>query len=99
MKFYLESHGCTFNQADAEIMAGLLEENAHIMVDSINDAELIILNTCYVKLPTEQKMITKIRQIKEDYPDKFLIITGCMVEVDPVRLKLFAGDCSWINLV
>ena len=96
MKIYLETHGCTFNQADSDIMINILEEN-HIMVDSIEKADVIILNTCYVKLPTEQKMITKIRKIEENYPDKKLIIAGCMVEVDPIRLSKFSDKASWIG--
>lgn len=96
MKVYLETHGCTFNQADGEIMAGMLEE-CHELVDDINEADVVILNTCYVKLPTEQKMITKIDKIKTQFPEKKLIVGGCMVEVDPVRLNKFAGDACWIG--
>ena len=96
MKIYLETHGCTFNQADGNIMATLLEEQ-HELVNTLDEADIIILNTCYVKLPTEQKMITKINKIKTEYPEKLLIIGGCMVEVDPLRLNKFAGENCWIG--
>ncbi|MCD7781363.1 MAG: tRNA (N(6)-L-threonylcarbamoyladenosine(37)-C(2))-methylthiotransferase [Methanosphaera sp.] len=96
MKVYFETYGCTFNQADTDIMANLLSDE-HFTVDSIEDADIVILNTCYVKLPTEQKMITRIKYIQDNYPDKKLIITGCMVEVDPVRLEKFAPDNCWIG--
>ncbi len=96
MKIYLETHGCTFNQADSDIMAKILSDN-HEIVYELEDADVVILNTCYVKLPTEQKMITKIRKIQEEYPDKILIIGGCMVEVDPERLNKFAGNNCWIG--
>lgn len=96
MKVYLETHGCTFNQADGELMAAILEET-HDIVDTIDEADVVILNTCYVKLPTEQKMITKINKIKNEYSDKKLIITGCMVEVDPIRLNKFAGNACWVG--
>lgn len=96
MKIYLETHGCTFNQADSDIMINILNEN-HVMVDSMEEADVVILNTCYVKLPTEQKMITKIRKIEEEYPDKKLIIAGCMVEVDPIRLSKFSSKASWVG--
>ena len=96
MKIYLETHGCTFNQADGQIMESLLKEE-HEIISNIHDADVIILNTCYVKLPTEQKMITKINQYRTDFPDKKLIIGGCMVEVDSVRLNKFAPEASWIG--
>lgn len=96
MKIYLETHGCTFNQADTDIMANILAKKYDIVYD-VEEADVIILNTCYVKLPTEQKMITKIRKYKTEFPDKKLIIGGCMVEVDDKRLEKFAGDNCWIG--
>lgn len=96
MKIYLETHGCTYNQADTNLMTSMLEEDYEI-VNNLEESDVVILNTCYVKLPTEQKMIMKIRDIKENYPEKILIIAGCMVEVDPIRLNKFAPDNSWIG--
>ena len=52
MKVFIETYGCTFNQADSEIMAGILIENDVELVDNIEEADAIIVNTCYVKLPT-----------------------------------------------
>ena len=63
MKFYIETFGCTFNQADSQIMVGLLEEQGIKSVKSIEQADIIILNTCYVKLPTEQKIINHIQKV------------------------------------
>jgi len=96
MKIYIETHGCTFNQADSQIMENILTQ-VHEVVDSIDEADLILLNTCYVKLPTEQKMITLINKIRSQYPEKKLVIAGCMVEVDPIRLDRFDKDASWIG--
>lgn len=44
----------------SDIMANILAKKYDIVYD-VEEADVIILNTCYVKLPTEQKMITKIR--------------------------------------
>jgi len=97
MKIYIETFGCTFNQADSQIMAGILKDNDGIISDSPEDADVIIMNTCYVKHPTEQKVINKIRKIKNQYPNKKLIISGCMVEIDPEKLENTAPDASWIG--
>ena len=97
MKIYIDTFGCTFNQADSQIMAGLLKENDGVLTDSPADADVIIMNTCYVKHPTEQKVINNIQRIKKQFPDKKLIISGCMVEIDPVKLKNAAPDASWIG--
>ena len=97
MKVYIESYGCTFNKADGQIMAGVLNENDIDLVDTIDDADVVIVNTCYVKLPTENKVIHKIQKLQKNYPDKKIIVGGCMVEIDPEKLESIGPDCSWIG--
>jgi len=75
MKIYIQTYGCTANQAESEIMAGLLQEAGHQIV-SENEADVIIINSCHVKHTTEQKILAKISKIR-----KPLIVAGCMPEV------------------
>ena len=97
MKVYIDSYGCTFNKADGQIMAGVLNENNIELVDNIDDADVVIVNTCYVKLPTENKVVYKIQQLQKNYPDKKIIVGGCMVEIDPEKLDSIGPNCSWIG--
>ena len=97
MNVYIESYGCTFNKADGQIMAGVLNENNIELVDNIDDADVIIVNTCYVKLPTENKIVYKIQQLQKNFPDKKIIVGGCMVEIDPEKLDSIGPNCSWIG--
>ncbi|WP_405304310.1 tRNA (N(6)-L-threonylcarbamoyladenosine(37)-C(2))-methylthiotransferase [Methanobrevibacter sp.] len=97
MKVYIDSYGCTFNKADAQIMAGTLQENEIDIVDSIQEADVIIVNTCYVKLPTENKVVYRIQKLQKDFPDKKVIVSGCMVEIDPEKLEKIGPNCSWIG--
>ena len=97
MKVYIESYGCTFNKADGQIIAGNLKENEIDIVDSIEEADVVIVNTCYVKLPTENKVTYRIQKLQKDYPDKKIIIGGCMVEIDPEKLDKVGPACSWIG--
>ena len=97
MKVYIESYGCTFNKADGQIIAGILSENEIDIVNSIDEADIIIVNTCYVKLPTENKIVYKIQKLQNDYPDKKIIVGGCMVEIDPEKLDKIGPNCSWIG--
>lgn len=97
MKVFIESYGCTFNQADGQIIAGNLMENDMDIVDNIEDADVIIVNTCYVKLPTEDKMTYRIQKLQREFPDKKIIVGGCMVEIDPEKLEKIGPDVSWIG--
>ena len=77
-------------------MAGILNKNDVETVDVPDEADIIIMNTCYVKHPTEQKVLTKIQRMKSRFPDKKLVISGCMVEIDPEKLDKLAPEASWI---
>ena len=97
MKVYIESYGCTFNKADGQIIAGVLKDNDIDIVDTIEQADVVIVNTCYVKLPTENKVTYRIQKLQKEYPDKKIVIGGCMVEIDPEKLASVGPDCSWIG--
>lgn len=97
MKVYIESYGCTFNKADGQIIAGNLQENDIDIVGSMEEADVIIVNTCYVKLPTENKVTYRIQKLQNDFPDKKIIVGGCMVEIDPEKLDKVAPNASWIG--
>lgn len=97
MKVYIETYGCTFNQADSQIMAGYLKDNNVEIVNSIELADIIIVNTCYVKLPTENKVVFRIQSLCGKYPQKKVIVAGCMVEIDPYKLEKIGPNCSWIG--
>lgn len=97
MNIYIETFGCTFNQADSEIMAGLLQKEGHTLVDGVEAAEIVFLNTCYVKQPTENKVINRILKLQDKHPTKKLVISGCMVEIDQERLEKLVPGASWIG--
>ena len=97
MKVFIETYGCTFNQADSEIMAGILNANDIELVDNQEEADAIIVNTCYVKLPTESKAINRIKNLQSEFPDKEIIVAGCMVEVERRELDDIGPSCSWIG--
>jgi threonylcarbamoyladenosine tRNA methylthiotransferase CDKAL1 len=97
MKVYIETFGCTFNQGDSQIMAGLLKEDNAQIVAEPEDADVIIINTCYVKHPTEQKVLNRIKKVKEQFLDQKLIVAGCMVEIDQCKLQKAAPAAGWIG--
>lgn len=97
MKVFIDTYGCTFNKADGQIMAGVLLDNDISLTDSIDEADVIIVNTCYVKLPTENKVVYKIQKLQNEFPDKKIIVSGCMVEIDREKLDKIGPNCSWIG--
>lgn len=86
-KVFIETYGCSLNQSDSELMAGLLKKAGFDIADSIDDADVVIVNTCTVKGPTENKFFKRLEEIKAKFPDKKIIIAGCIPQTDPERLE------------
>ena len=80
-KVLIETYGCTLNQADSESMANILSNSGfrveHGDSKKTNDFDYLILNTCTVKKPTEQKILHRLKTLSEK--KKKIIISGCMV--------------------
>ena len=69
----LETYGCTLNQADSDIIQGILEEAGFVLTE---DAPIFILNTCAVKETTENKLIFRMAKLHSE--GKKLIVAGCL---------------------
>ncbi len=93
IKVYFENYGCSANLNDAEIMRGILEEKKYIITEKEEEADIIIVNTCAVKGPTETKIIKSIKK-KED---KKIITTGCMAEAQTKLLLKTKKDISIVS--
>jgi len=83
-RVYVRSLGCPTNVADGEVMAGCLSEAGYDVVEEVEDAEVLIYNTCGVKTPTENRMIEILRRVPRR---KRLIVTGCLPLINFERIK------------
>jgi len=83
-KVQIETYGCAMNRADSEVMAGFLAENGFEICE---DGEILIINTCTVKTPTERKIIKRLRELENS--DKRVIVTGCLPAADPKIAERF----------
>jgi len=89
-KIFIQTSGCSHNFADSEQMAGLLKQAKFEIVNNIEDAFVVIFNTCSVKGPTETAFFRKLEHFKEKYPNKIAIIAGCIAQCDPQKLEGYA---------
>jgi len=84
---YIETYGCSANKNNSEILAGILTQSGYQITNNKEIAEIMIINTCIVKGKTENKIKRRIQDIAKIYPDKLIIITGCMPETDAKQIK------------
>lgn len=90
---YIKSYGCSTSYAEAEMMTGLLKQANFNIVNDEKQADLIIVVTCYVKSPTEQKILFRIKQLSK----KKLIIAGCMPEGIYQKIMQVAPGTSMVS--
>ena len=95
-KIFIKTFGCSANYNNSEIMAGLLIDVGHQIVSESKNADLVIVNTCTVKLPTENKVKKSIRNFLK--LKKKIIIAGCMPEVQKDLLRTIAPDASFVGV-
>jgi len=83
MKFIIETYGCQMNVADSELITTILSDSGFVVSEDINDAQIIIFNTCSVRDNAEQRVIGRIssevsrKMVKKDL---LIGIVGCMAQ-------------------
>ncbi|MBI2971591.1 MAG: tRNA (N(6)-L-threonylcarbamoyladenosine(37)-C(2))-methylthiotransferase [Candidatus Aenigmarchaeota archaeon] len=95
-KVYIETYGCSNNHAESQIMAGVLGREGHALA-AIEDADTIIVNTCSVKSATENKTRYRIEELQRAYPEKKLVLAGCLVEAEPQVVRKIAPEASLLS--
>jgi MiaB-like tRNA modifying enzyme len=85
LKYYLETYGCSLNTADSDIIVGRLGEIEGTRVKDISDAEVILLNTCGVKEPTEDKIVHRLEELSKGSTP--IVVTGCLPKISLDRVE------------
>ncbi|MCW8804031.1 MAG: tRNA (N6-isopentenyl adenosine(37)-C2)-methylthiotransferase MiaB [Ignavibacteriaceae bacterium] len=82
-KVYIETYGCQMNLADTEIVLGILQNNGYGVTKNMEDADVILVNTCSIRENAEQKIYGRLgnfKSIKDQKPDLIVGVLGCMAE-------------------
>ncbi|HDP76425.1 MAG TPA: tRNA (N6-isopentenyl adenosine(37)-C2)-methylthiotransferase MiaB [Bacteroidales bacterium] len=85
-KIYIETYGCQMNANDSEVVASILIANGYAITSNINDADVILINTCSIRENAETRVFGRIDlfgQVKKSKPSVLVGVLGCMAE----RLK------------
>jgi tRNA-2-methylthio-N6-dimethylallyladenosine synthase len=85
-KLFIESYGCQMNFSDSEIVASILQEQGFNTTQNLEDADLVLVNTCSIRDKAEQtvrKRLEKYNAVKKINPTMKVGVLGCMAE----RLK------------
>lgn len=98
-KMYMGVYGCQMNLSDAERMAGLLGTIGYQKTDTMDEADLILLNTCCVRETAEDKVygkIGEIKHLKKTRSNLIFGIVGCMAQKEGARLIARAPHIDFV---
>ncbi len=90
--YHIHTFGCQANYRDEEIISGILEKIGYKKNNSIENSDVIILNTCAVRENAEDKVYGKIgelKKVKTINPSAIISVCGCMVQQRHIIEKIF----------
>ncbi len=106
-KIYIETYGCQMNVGDSEVIFSILGKEGYVRTESIDEADVILANTCSVRDNAEQRIWGRIEAFhkQKEKRDKVVVgIVGCMAErlkdklLDTRKVDLVAGPDSYRTL-
>ncbi len=94
----METYGCALNRADSLIMMSEIERIGGLVTQNIDEADVIIINTCIVRRETEERMILRLKELRSRYvPWRKIIVAGCMASALPATVKDIIPEASIVS--
>ena len=100
-KYLIYTYGCQMNVHDSENISAIMEEMGYTKCDAMEDADVIIMNTCAIRENAHNKvmgMLGRIKHLKEIKSDIITIFCGCMAQEEGIANEL-KNKYKWVDLV
>lgn len=90
LQYYILTMGCQLNENDSEKLCGMLEKMNYQKTEEMQEADLVLFNTCCVRENAEEKLFGKVGEVKKQKEEKgtILAIGGCMMQEEHIVKKL-----------
>ena len=100
MKYYITTMGCQLNENDSEKLAGIVEGMGFEKTEKLEEADLVIYNTCCVRENAEERLFGKLGELKKQKEEKGTIIAigGCMMQ-EPAMLEKIKKSYNYTDIV
>lgn len=90
-KFYIRTYGCQMNEHDTEVMAGIFMALGYEPTNTVEDSDVILLNTCAIRENAENKVFGELghlKHLKTENPELLIGVCGCMSQEESVVNKI-----------
>ena len=91
LRAFVDTYGCQQNVADSQRIMGMLRDMGYALTDNVNEANIIVINTCAIRENAEKKVFGVIGQLvhqKERDPDTVIALCGCMAQQEVVAERV-----------
>ncbi len=89
-RYLVQTFGCQMNEHDSERIAGLLEADGMERARTVDDADVIVLNTCCIRENADNKLygqLGHLKRLKDDRPDLQIAVAGCLAQKDGALVR------------
>ena len=99
-KYLITTFGCQLNENDSEKLAGITEKLGYEKTENLQEADLVIFNTCCVRENAEERLFGKLGELKKQREEKGTIIAigGCMMQ-EPAMLEKIKQSYNYTDIV
>ena len=100
-KYFIKTYGCQMNEHDSENIKAILEEMSFEYTDKMEDADLILLNTCAIRENAHNKVfgyLGRIKHLKETKPNIIVGLCGCMAQ-EEVVINEILEKYNWLDII
>ena len=98
MNYFIYTYGCQMNVHESEKLAGILQSRGFLPCEQVEDADVIVLNTCCVRETAETKVYGHLGRIKsKKKPGAVIVVCGCMTQQNGAAERLVTR-CPFVNI-
>lgn len=101
LKYYIKTYGCQMNVHESEKLAGMLMSLGYTETDKMENADLIVFNTCCIRDGCEQKVfgnLGNLKKLKKQNPRLITAICGCLTQAEG-RKDIIKNKFPYVNIV
>ena len=99
-KYLILTYGCQMNVHDSEYISGIMEDMGYQKTETLERANVIIVNTCAIRENAHNKaegMLGRIKHLKEENNEIIVIFCGCMAQEEGLVNKI--NKYKWIDII
>ncbi len=93
-KYLVRTYGCQMNEHDSERIAGLFEADGMVETDQLDEADVVVLNTCCIRENADNKLygtLGHLKSLKAERPGLQMVVAGCLAQKDRDLIQARAG--------